>query len=206
LINPFLKKHGGFEGILPLLEDAPSHRFLQFAFEPIKRHALEAYRSALVWIPEKSLMRERYADALRSAPRVLYWLSESWDVALHVISHGLPVTSIASSPDGGHIVSGSRIKTVPLWNTTTGEQEGQLEGHMDRVMFVAFSPDGTRIASGSKDRTVRIWNSATGEQEALLGGHTDQVMSVGFSHKGDLIVSGSKDKSVQVWNTMTYEI
>jgi WD40 repeat protein len=150
-------------------------------------------------------MRGRYADAFRSAPQALCGLSESWGPALNVMPHGWRVTCIAFSPDGSRIVSAGWRGTVLIWNTSTGEQEGELDGHTAWVMSVAFSPDGSRIVSGSKDRTVRIWNSATGKQEALLEGHTDGVMSVAFSHKGDFIVSGSKDQSARVWNTMTYE-
>jgi WD40 repeat protein len=203
LINAFSKKHDGFEGILPLLEDA--RRFLRFAFEPIHRHPLETYHSALVWIPEKSLIRERYGDAFGSAPQVLYGLPKSWKTALHVLPHVDMVNSIAFSADGSRIASGSVDGTVGIWNVVTGEKESELEGHTKCVKSLAFSPDGSRIVSGSIDQTVRIWNITSGEQEALLEGHTDGVTSVAFSHKGHFIVSGSKDKTVRVWNTTTYK-
>jgi WD40 repeat protein len=198
-----LTKHIGFEYIQPLLKDAC--RFLGFAFEPISRHPLETYHSALVWIPKESLMRERYADAFGSAPQVLYGLSESWDPQLHVLPHPDEVYSIAFSPDGSLIASGSFDSMVRIWNIVTGEKESELESNTECVNSLAFSPDSSRIVSGSYDQTVRIWNIAKGEQEALLEGHTDGVMSVAFSHKGHFIVSGSKDKTVRVWNTTTYK-
>jgi WD40 repeat protein len=104
-------------------------------------------------------MRERYAETIRSAPHVLYGLSESWEPLMHILPHGNGLTSIAFSPDGEHIISGSCDMTVQIWNTLSGVQEGLLEGHMDMVTSVAFS-DGSRISSGSWDRTVRIWNAA----------------------------------------------
>jgi WD40 repeat protein len=73
------------------------------------------------------------------------------------------VTSVAFSPDGSRIVSGSDDKTIRLWDATTGEQIGDpLVGHTDWVRSVAFSPDGSRIVSGSDDKTIRLWNATTG--------------------------------------------
>ena len=66
--------------------------------------------------------------------------------------------SVAFSPDGTRIASGSSDKTVRVWDAATGQPVGQpLTGHTDAVTSVAFSPDGTRIASGSDDSTVRLW-------------------------------------------------
>ncbi|SFH39332.1 WD domain-containing protein, G-beta repeat-containing protein [Nitrosospira sp. Nsp14] len=70
------------------------------------------------------------------------------------------VWSVAFSPDGTRIVSGSSDKTLRLWDATSGQSIGApLRGHEDWVLSVAFSPGGKRILSGSSDRTVRWWPS-----------------------------------------------
>jgi len=67
------------------------------------------------------------------------------------------VLSVAFSPDGQTLASGSDDTTVRLWQVSDGTLLRTLEGHTDTVLSVAFSPDGQTLASGSWDRTVRLW-------------------------------------------------
>ena len=71
--------------------------------------------------------------------------------------HTSGVNSVAFSPDGNTIVSGSLDDTIRLWNAHTGEHIRTLSGHTDLVRSVSFSPDGNTIASGSRDGTVLLW-------------------------------------------------
>ena len=113
------------------------------------------------------------------------------------------VRSVAFSPDGKQIVSGSSDKSVRFWEASTGNELKVLKGHTDFVRSVAFSPDGKQIVSGSDDESVRVWDASTGDKLKVLKGHTYPVRSVAFSPDGKRIVSGSNDESVRVWDVST---
>jgi WD40 repeat protein len=66
--------------------------------------------------------------------------------------------SVAFSPDGRWLGSGSEDKTVQLWSVEDPEAPPVVLGsHEGVVRSVAFSPDGKRLATGSGDKTLRIW-------------------------------------------------
>ncbi|KAE8132424.1 hypothetical protein BDV38DRAFT_287740, partial [Aspergillus pseudotamarii] len=100
------------------------------------------------------------------------------------ISHLGSVLSVAFSPDGCTLVSGSRDHTIKLWDTMTGTERQTLKGHSSWVKSVAFSPDGRTLASGSGDDTIKLWDTTTGTERQTLKGHSDSVQSVAFSPDG----------------------
>jgi tricorn protease-like protein len=111
--------------------------------------------------------------------------------------------SIAWSPDGRWLASGSDDRTVRVWAAETGKLRRTLEGHTDWVRSVAWSPDGRWLASGLNDGTVRVWAAETDELRRTLEGHTDWVRSVAWSPDGRWLASGSDDRTVRVWAAET---
>ena len=109
--------------------------------------------------------------------------------------------SVAFSPDGRRIVSGSYDDTLRIWDAESGAALQRLTGHEGGpVTSVAFSPDGRRIVSGSWDRTLRIWDAESGAELQRLMGHEGPVDSVAFSPDGRRIVSGSWDRTLRIWD------
>ena len=78
------------------------------------------------------------------------------------IDHVGEITAVAVSPDSRTIASGSRDRSVKLWDAATGKLLRTLSGHRDAVLSVTFAADGATLYSGSRDGSVRAWDMANG--------------------------------------------
>jgi WD40 repeat protein len=113
------------------------------------------------------------------------------------------IQTLAFSPDGATLASGSHDHTIRLWNLQTGQCLKTLRGHTGCIQSLAFSSDGATLASGSHDRTIRLWNLQTGQCVQDLSGHSDRVLFVAFYPDEHTLVSGGADDTVRVWNLST---
>ncbi len=109
-------------------------------------------------------------------------------VAVHTLEgHAGDVNSVAFSPDGSLLASGSANGHVRLWRTDDGSLLHDLEGHSDDVRSVTFAPNGDRLASASEDGTVRIWSVRDGSLLKTIDGLIERVFRVIFSPDGSLM-------------------
>jgi WD40 repeat protein len=130
------------------------------------------------------------------------------------------VWSIALSPDGKKVVSGSEDGAVRLWDIDTCKLIKTWTGHTKRVMSVCWSRDSRRVLSGSDDGTARQWDVQSGETipepieiilPSIKTGHY-QVLAVVYSPDTTLIATGGRDGSltevlvkfsVKIWDAKT---
>ncbi|KAL2888384.1 Vegetative incompatibility protein HET-E-1 [Ceratocystis lukuohia] len=187
------------QNLRDLVNDA--HRFFLFHAGAIELAPLQVYVSALIFSPTNSLIRQMFSheepDWIELKPKV----EANWDACLRTLEgHQQTVTSVVFSNDGQRLASGSRDKTVKIWDATSGACLQTLEGHDEEVSSVVFSNDGQRLASGSGDKTVKIWDATSGACLQTLEGHDDGVTSVAFSNDGQRLASGSWDKTVKIWD------
>jgi WD40 repeat protein len=115
------------------------------------------------------------------------------------------VWSVAFSPDGSRLASGSWDKTIKIWDLARGNEPRTLDGHTDHVFVVAFNPDGGRLASASRDQTIKLWDLAGRNEPRTLKGHTRAVVSAAFSPDGRRLASASVDQTIKVWDVTSGE-
>ncbi|CAE6538147.1 unnamed protein product [Rhizoctonia solani] len=122
--------------------------------------------------------------------------------------HKSTVTSVAFSPDGKSVASGSRDATVRIWDAHEPSPIGEpLIGHIHEINSVAYSPLGNIMASASEDKTIRLRDVNTRRRLGVLRGD-HAFLSVAFSPDAKLIASGYggfyssslSSFSVQVWD------
>ncbi|MBD0345744.1 MAG: serine/threonine protein kinase [Coleofasciculus sp. Co-bin14] len=119
-----------------------------------------------------------------------------------LFGHSDVVKSIAISPDGQFLASGSYDKTIKLWSLRTGELLNTLSGHTNRISCIAISPDSQFLASGSYDKSIKLWALSTGELLQTLVGHLRRVKYLSFSPNAQTLVS-SGDEEIKVWAVRT---
>jgi WD40 repeat protein len=114
--------------------------------------------------------------------------------------HTGDLTSVAWSPDGKQLASGSDDNTVKIWDLASRQNIATFTGHRNKVVSVAWSPDGEKVVSGSWDRTARVWDIATG-QSIYTFEHPDFVTSVVWSPDSKYLATGDHSTLgvVRIW-------
>ncbi|KIM23652.1 hypothetical protein M408DRAFT_77303 [Serendipita vermifera MAFF 305830] len=184
-------------------------KFLAAFGSVISQSMPHIYISALAFSPQNSLVFREYTKCYPQRVQIERGGHKEWPAIQKVVQgHQDMVLSVAFSPNGKRIVSGSEDRTIRVWDAETAEMvAGPFKGHTGSVNSVAVSPDGTRAVSGSGDTTLRVWDIETAEMIAgPFEGHNERINSVKFSPDGTRVISGSEDKTIRIWDAETAEM
>lgn len=122
--------------------------------------------------------------------------------------HTDDVQSVAITPDGKRILSGSFDNTVRVWDARSGHEVALLEGHTNRLWTVVALQDNARALSGGFDKTLRLWELASGNCLKKIECGTadaDDVFSCAVNPEGTQALSGHRDGRILLWNLETGE-
>jgi len=111
--------------------------------------------------------------------------------------HKFVVRSVDFSPNGRHVVSGSRDGTVRMWNTRDGT--ARVFNYASNVVWsVRFSPSGQLVAAGETG-CLRMWDVRTGQLVRRWTGHGGSIRGVAFMSDGMELVTRGSDWVVKRW-------
>ncbi|KAJ2511322.1 Lissencephaly-1, partial [Coemansia sp. RSA 1939] len=104
-----------------------------------------------------------------------------------------------AAAEGQFVISGSRDKTLRLWDTTSAQLLHTFVGHDDWVRDFVFHPSGKTLISVSDDKSMRVWDLATGRCAKTIEASDHFTTCVDFSVVSPVVATGSVNTEVCLW-------
>jgi WD40 repeat protein len=114
---------------------------------------------------------------------------------------GAKILSLAVTPDGKTVATGTKNGSILLWNRSNGFKKDLLfEDNKNQIHALAFSHNGEILASGGILGYLKTWNYKEKKMINNVRGHTARITDIKFSPNDKLIATASYDASVQLWD------
>lgn len=134
-------------------------------------------------------------------------------VAKTLTGHTAPVAAVQFTADQSQVITGSKDKSVRLWNLSDGAQAAILETPAE-VLSLVLAADGKRVYTGHQDNTLKGWNvpfdapkPAEGDKPAepvqpvvQMNGHGGPVVSLALVPNQPQLASGSLDGNLRIFD------
>lgn len=163
-------------------------------------HTHKAGINAISWSPIGPSFTLASASDDKS---ILLWNPLSSDFPIPpspFLGHSNYVYSLAFSPKGNMLVSGSYDEALFLWDARSAKKMKDLPAHSDPVSGVDFVKDGTMVCSCSSDGLIRIWDSGTHQcLKTLVNEDRKAVTAVRFTPNGRYVLAWTLDSNIRLW-------
>ncbi|MCX5819489.1 MAG: caspase family protein [Deltaproteobacteria bacterium] len=159
------------------------------AFSPDGKHFICGGYGSRLFNPKPTM---KIFDVATGGEIIDFKIQPSYDYRLH---------SVAYSPDGKYVLSGSIGGIIDLWDISLGKSIRTVKVNRDVIRALSFSPDGEYALSGGSDNIVRLWNAKNLTEIKKFVGHTGYgIWSVAFSPDGKYALSAGNDGQVKIWD------
>ncbi|MGD9397075.1 MAG: WD40 repeat domain-containing protein [Candidatus Thorarchaeota archaeon] len=137
-------------------------------------------------------------------------IARFWDIdrgiMLRYLEHSQGIYSIVISPDGRHMLCGSKKAPTAdtpgliwVWDFELGVELKTLEAHKGHVTALAMTADSRYILSGGQDGVIHLWDLETGTRLKTMTGHSAAVVMIHITNDGQHVITGSNDGTVRAW-------
>lgn len=168
----------------------------------VKRHVKASGQSArcVAIHPTEPMVAVGYSDHT-----IRLFALPTFQLLQTLTGHTQSVFTVAFSPDGRRLVSGSRDAHLHVWDAAHGYTlQQRLPAHLFAVNHVVFSPNGQLLASASMDKSIKIWDADTLKllkvvDKARHAGHGTSVNRLLWQTSTGLLLSAGDDRTIAVW-------
>ncbi|KAJ8975360.1 hypothetical protein NQ317_000289 [Molorchus minor] len=148
-----------------------------------------------IWVVSSKECR----NELRAHEHVVECICWAPDSSANAINEAAGVDNKKGAHMGPFLASGSRDKTIRIWDVGAGVALFVLVAHDNWVRGVVFHPGGKFLVSASDDKTLRVWDLRNKRCMKTLEAHKHFCTSLDFHKSHPYVISGSVDQTVKVW-------
>ncbi len=161
----------------------------------------EGQVKALAFIPGSTTFYSSGGDG-----KILRWdLNSGSKTPRTLINNNFINRSMAISPSGRWLASGTQTSGIQLFNLNTANEAEILQGHKSWVEALAFTTDGNGLFSASTDKTIIYWDLIAGSNSVFATLPNSTVKCLAVSPAGRYLLGGTNDGRLIRWNMDTKE-
>jgi WD40 repeat protein len=185
--------------------------FVRYNRRIIEETPLQIYYSALIFAPEKSIVREHFENRVLRQIKIRANVGKDRNSLQQILEFNTVRRTfdhshnpVVFSPDGT-ILAASSSETIQLWDVATGAERVILKGHSEKIHAIAFSLDGKLLVSAARDNMVKLWDTAAGAEQRTwtIKDYIDNITALAFSPNGILLASASSFRKIELWDVVT---